>query len=425
MHLSKRLKRSSGATCSDSNKRFLAPRAGLYLLALAALAGPLASPAHAAGETGVVSANGTGGDTASAIAGLLRATVNKYFTDEPAPLRTSLLQSEMIPNATSFVQSYRLLESPKGTVSLSANVDLDVIRGLMSLTPARLGAEPNSKAVVVVKGTKLPETAGGKPAAPANPFSVLETGAKERFTRRQFEPVVISQEDAAAFSPGEDATSPELLRGLGQRAGARLALGIGSRREQFENENSHNKEERVVLTAVLLDVKTGNTLGRSTVNVNEPRGRRDQFNADLQRNLSEESKDLFQDLFVAAGRRLGPAEAQDDFAVLRVQYPSNPGLVNKLRSLLESGKGLKSVTEYGVRRGAFDFAVRPNVSAEALQKIVAGLASEEITVTAVENLPDDSERRPALVVKVTPKAPGSVPGGPSAMDQEDAINAKP
>jgi hypothetical protein len=423
MHLSKRLKRSSGATCSVFSKRIAASRAGIYLLAVAALTAPLGVPAYAA-ETGVVAANGTGGDTASAIAGLLRTAVGKYFTDEPAALRNSLLQSEIIPNATSFVQSYRLLESPKGTVSLSANVDLDVIRGLMSLTPAKLGAEPNSKAVVVVRGTKLPELPAGKAAGPANPFAVLELGAKDRFARRQFEPVVVSPEDAAAFSPGEETTSPELLRGLGQRAGARLALGISSRREQFENENSHNKEERVVLSAVLLDVKTNAILGRSSVNVNEPRGRRDQFNADLQRNLSEESKDLFQDLFVAAGRRLGPAESQEDFAVLRVQYPSNPGLVNKLRGLLESGKGLKSVTEYGVRRGAFDLAVRPNLPPEALQKIIAGLASEEIAVNAVENIPDDSERRPALVVKVTPKAPGAVPGGPSAMDQEDAINAQ-
>ena len=423
MPSSKKLKRSSAATCSVFNK------AGFYLLAFAAanLATSIAAapPAFAAAETGVVSATGTGPDTNSAIAGLLRAAVNKYFADEPAPLRGALLQNEIIPNATSYVQSYRLLESPKGTVALSANVDLDVIRGLMSLTPAKLGAEPKSKVVVVVKGTKLPELAGGKVANPANPFAVLEIGAKERLTRREFEPAVVSAEEAQAFSPGEEATSAELLRGLGQRAGARLALGIGSRREQFENENSHNKEERIVLSSVLLDVKTGAILGRANVNVSEPRGRRDQFNADLQRNLAEDSKDLFQDLFVAAGRRLGPAEATSDFAVLRVQYPSNPGLVNSLRLQLETGKGLKSVTEYGVRHGAFDLAIRPNLSAEALHKILATVNGGDISVTPVDTLPDDSERRPTVTVKVAPKAAAAAAaGGASAMDQEDAINAQ-
>jgi hypothetical protein len=109
-----------------------------------------------------------------------------------------------------------------------------------------------------------------------------------------------------------------------------------------------------------------------------------------------------------------------------VQYPSNPILVNKLRALLESGKGLKSISEYGVRRGAFDFAIRPNLAPEALQKIVAALSSEEIAITPVENLPDDSEHRPALVVKITPKsAAAATIGGPSAMDQEDALNGKP
>ncbi|RZA03541.1 MAG: hypothetical protein EOP11_16020 [Proteobacteria bacterium] len=374
----------------------------------------------------MVAATGSGGDTASAIAGLLRAAVGKYFAEEPAALRTSLLQNEIIPNASSFVQSYRLLESSKGSVSLSANVDLDVIRGLMSLTPAKLNAEANSKALIVVKGTKLPEQAASKAAAPANPFAVLELGAKDRFTRRQFAPVVMSVEEASGGSPNDEPTSADFLRSAGARAGARLALGVGSRREKFENENSHNKEDRIVLTATLLDVKSGNVLGRSSVNVNEPKGRRDQFNAELQRMLAEDSKDLFQDLFVAAGRRLGPAEAQDDFAVLRVQYPSNPILVNKLRALLEGSKALKSISEYGVRRGAFDFAIRPNLAPEALQKVVAALVSEEIAITPVGILADDSERRPALAVKISPKsAAAATIGGPSAMDQEDALNGKP
>jgi len=412
--------------CSVFSKR---ARAGAYLLALTlalalALAGP---PLNAqAAASGVVVATGSGGDTASAIASLLRATVTKHFTDEPAALRGALLQSEIIPNATSFVQSYRLLESPKGSVALSANVDLDVIRGLMSLTPEKLGAEPNSKVVVTVKGVKFADRAGAKPQSPANPFAVLELGAKERFTRRQFEPVIVSAEEAQAFSPNEEPTAPELLRGLGQKAGARLALGIGSRREQFENENSHNKEERIVLAAVLLDVKSGAILSRASVNVSEPRGRREQFNADLQRNINEDAKDLFQDLFVGAGRRLGPAETTEDFAILRVQYPSNPGLVNKLRGLLETGHGLKSITEYGVRRGAFDLAIRPALSPEALRKIVGALNSPDISVTAVDTLADDSERRPALAVKVAPKAAATTgaPGATSGMDEEDAINAQ-
>lgn len=413
MDSSKKSKKSSGATCWLSSKAKTA-RTGIYLLALA-----LAAPVNAtAAEGGVVSAVGTGKDSGEAIANLLRTAVNKYFKDEPATLSKAVLQSEMIPNATSFVQSYRLLESAKGTVSLSANVDLDVIRSLLGVTAARLGAEGGAKAVVLVKPAKLPDS-----VATATPFSLLEAGAKERLSRRGFEPVVVSPEEAQALSAGEDLTSPELLRGLGARSGARLALGIGARKEQYENENSHAKDDRYVLSAVLVDVKTGAVLSRSSTNVNEPRARKDTYVAELQRLLDSESRDLFQDLFVAAGKKIAPAEAQEDFSLVRVQYPSNPLLVTKFRTLLEAAKALKSVQEYSVQRGAFDLAIRPSLKGEALQKIVTGLKSDDIVVALAENIPDGSERQPDLVVKVAPKAPPA--GGPSAMDEEDALNANP
>ncbi len=413
MDSSKKSKKSSGATCWLSNRAKTA-RTGIYLLALA-----LATPVSAVGaEGGIVSAVGTGRDSGEAIANLLRTAVNKYFKDEPANLSKSVLTSEMIPNATSFVQSYRLLESPRGTVSLSANVDLDVIRSLLGVTPARLGADPEAKAIVLVKPAKLPDS-----VATATPFSILEAGAKERLARRGFEPVVVTPEEALSLSAGEDIASPELLRGLGARSGARLALGISTRKEQFENENSHSKDDRYVLSAVLVDVKTGMVLSRSSANVNEPRARKDTYVTELQRLLEGESRDLFQDLFVAAGKKIAPAEAQEDVAVVRVQYPSNPFLVARFRTLLEAAKSLKSVQEYGVQRGAFDFALRPSIKGEALQKLVTGLKAEDITVTIVENIPDGSDRQPDLVVKVAPKAPPT--GGPSAMDEEDALNANP
>src|SRR5262245_56209829 len=101
MGSSKRSKRSSAATCSASSKPSMKKPVLFYLLASALLALPLA----ALGETGVVAASGAGRDTAEAMSSLLRTTVGKYFRDQPAPLARSILQAEILPNASSFVQS--------------------------------------------------------------------------------------------------------------------------------------------------------------------------------------------------------------------------------------------------------------------------------------------------------------------------------
>lgn len=411
MGSSKRSRKYSGATCSGFSKP-------AYLLA--ALLFLCVSPASA--ETGVVSAVGTGRDTGDAIANLLKVTVAKYFKSHPAPLTKSVLQSEILPNASSFVQSYKILEGGRsGAVQLSASVDLDVLNGLLSLTPKSLGEEGPAKALVAVRAPKLPDAAvsGMKPPAPgakpADPFAPLASAARERLSRREFTDVSLTPEELQAVGAGDDFASPELLRGMGAKAGARVAFGISGRFETYENENSHNRDERLVLTATLVDVKAGNVLGRASVNVVSPRSRREQYVADLQRNIVEESKDLFQDVLVSAGRRLVKPEGPAGFSVVRIRFPSNNGLVMKFKALLETVPGVRSVTEHSIMRGQFDLAVRPAMSETNLRKAVAGLQSADIQIALLEA---EAESSPAAVmVKLAPKEEAQSP-------EEVAPNAK-
>jgi len=374
----------------------------------------------ALGETGVVTAVGTGRDPPDAIANLLKATVGKHFRDHPAALSKAVLQAEILPNASSFVQSYKILEGGRpGSVSLSAAVDLDVINGLMSLTPKSIGEGEGAKALVLVRGAKLPDSvvSGLKPGAP-DPFNVLATGAKDRLLRRDFVEATLSAAEIQAVGAGEDITSPELLRGMGAKAGARIVLGITGRFESYENENSHNKDERLVISATMIDVKGGNVVSRASVNVISPKSRREQYITDLQRNLSEESKDLFQDVFVTAGRRLVKTESTLGFVVVRVQFPSNNIYVQKFRSLLEAVPGVRSVAEYSVRRGKYDFAVRPALTEAVLAKAIAGLQSAEMSITLLQALSHDADsasQAPLVSVKLSPKESNIAPaeGAPS------------
>lgn len=369
----------------------------------------------ACAESGVVSATGSGRDAPEAIVNLLRTTIGKYFHNEPNPQLTRvILQTEILPNASSFVQSYRITDAGKsGTVSLAANLDLDVIRGLVSLTPKNLGEADGAKALVLVHGPKLPEAimAGTKPSVKvADPFRVLGDGARERFLRREFQEAELTPEQIQDAGMGEDYASPETLRGLGDKAGARVVLGVTGRYETFDNENSHNKEERLVLTGLLVDAKTGTTLSRASVIVVNPKTRREQYALDLTRNVAEESKDLFQDVFVAAGRRTVKSEPHSDFSVVRVLDPSNAAVVTRFKQLLEGISGVRSVVDYSVRRGKYDFAIRPVMPEAALAKAVAGIQATDITVLAIDAAAGELETHPpAISVRVAQKEP-AVPG---------------
>jgi hypothetical protein len=374
-------------------------------------------------ESGVVSATGSGHDAPEAIVNLLRTAIGKYFRNEPDPQLTRvILQTEILPNASSFVQSYRITDAGKsGTVSLAANLDLDVIRGLVSLTPKNLGEASGAKALVLVRGPKLPEIAmaGTKPNLKvADPFLGLGSAAKERFLRREFQEAELSSEQIQEAGVGEDYTSPETLRGLGDKAGARVVLGVTARYETFDNENSHNKEERLVLTGLLVDAKTGSTLSRASVNVVNPKTRREQYAADLSRNVAEDSKDLFQDVFVAAGRRTVKSEPQSDFSVVRVLFPSNAGVVMRFKQLMEGIPGVRSVSDFSVRRGKYDFAVRPAMPDAALAHAVASLRAADVAIVAIEPSAGELEAHPpAVQVRIAPMEPAApgTEGGANAI----------
>jgi len=340
----------------------------------------IATPSVSVAETGIVSGIGYGRDVNEAIAALLRSVILKNFrSPESANLLKNVIQQEIIPNSSAFVQSYRLLDGVKGkSISVSANVDLEVVRSLISVTPQRLQEEGIPKVLILVQGASLPEPQKEKDFL--NPFQAIEVAGWERFERRGFAPVKLSEEEVRAAGD-EQVSTPEFLRGLGAKAGARLAVGISGKFEQFENENSQNKETKLVLNATIYDVKMGRILGKKTLRVSTPKSRRDQFAIDLQKILQEESKGLYHEVIVDAGSKLGKSADARDFVVMRVGAASSYQLINKFRIALESHKDIRGVVEYSIGRGFVDLSVRPMLPAPTLVKILKSLNSEDFAVS--------------------------------------------
>src|SRR5665213_1433675 len=108
MDLSKRSKRSSDGMCLGSNKvgRRTAPIQFFFIVLFMVIMN--AAPAFS--DSGVITVTGTGKDTGEAIAYILRSIVTKHFRSD-ATLVSPILQNEILPNAASFVQSYKMADS--------------------------------------------------------------------------------------------------------------------------------------------------------------------------------------------------------------------------------------------------------------------------------------------------------------------------
>jgi hypothetical protein len=241
----------------------------------------------------------------------------------------------------------------------------------------------------------------------SDPFAVLDEAVKERLKRRYFEVPQISSQDLASIEPSDDLTSLEVLRGLARKLDARIAVGITAKMEKIENENAHAHEERVIISASMVDAKRGEIIARSSINFPNPKTRKDAYYADFKRYLIDESRDLMQDLFVSGGKRSQRAQTKEEFTIIRVQYPSSPILTSKFRVLLEGIKGTKSVVEYKIRRGFFDFAVSPKMDSALSAKNIQNITSEDLMIDVLfpfkkERIEVDNEGAD-IVVKLSPK----------------------
>ena len=358
----------------------------------------------------------SGRDLSEAFDNVLKITVSKFLQDKPEFYRP-ILQNEILSTTNSFIQSYKITDKRSdGAVSVSAVVDLDVIRGLFSFAPKAFGEEAQ-RVLIIVKGEPVPDDKKTKnKKLEGNPYSVLDDLVKERMARRKFEPIFLDNVEITGLGFSEDTLSTELMRGLGSKYAARLVVGIVSHFESVENENSHSMEDRVVTQSVILDMKSGNILAKATGNIAAPKGPRDQYVSDLRRSLFEEGKSLLLDMMINAGKKFLGGQNSAERSFVRVLLPGNAGLVAKFRALLEAAPGVKGIQEWSLQRGKYDFMIKPAISKEKLTSLIQGIKSDDIAVEISQDPISESDQviLPIyLMAKEHPKPP-ETKGGENA-----------
>lgn len=364
------------------------------ILALLLLLLPLSL---SAAEYGNVPSAGTGKDLAEAMASAVRAVAIKQVKAEQGYLK-AMLHGEILPQASSFITSYKILEDGKsGFVNITAQVDADVLRAFFTLTPKALGIESDqpAKIVIVLKGPKIEALEKDKEKTDYyQPFALL---AREKLQRRGFESVFLDPKEIASLS--ED-ISPESVRTYGAKAEAQLALGLILNRQFVENENTHQEEERIYINGALVDVKGGRVLAKHGGYFLVPRVRRESLKVEFERVMLEEGKDVLREIFVHAGEALAGGDQKQDLTVLRIQDPMNGTLIQKFKAALDGSRDWKSFLEYRVQRGRYDFAVRPAIKHEALLAKLKALNLEDVEIVLPQEPGDENA---PLVIQLKPK----------------------
>ncbi len=320
-----------------------------------------------------------GRDSSEAIMGVLKNIVPKSIHVEPTFLR-GVLGNEILPFATHFVTSYKILEGGSGSyVSVEANVDLPVIQSLYSFTPKNIGLKEEDAKVLFVFSS--PRLATLESLQATNYFAAVTNTVKDFLQRRKFS-VVEKKESASAMS-GEDPFSADVLKSMGKSQGAPLILGISVAVETEENENNHTDEDHIVLRGSLVDSSTGNVLAKLNSYFLFPKVRKDQVLADFQKLLSDTSKEFMLNLMIQAGQHFLGTE-QKDSLTLEVKYPPSEAVITKFRKLLEGSRDIKSIVELKVERGSYVFALQSSLDRKGLIKKILSLKQDEFVVVLDE-----------------------------------------
>lgn len=328
-----------------------------------------------------IAVSATGKDLSDAQVKAVRLAIAQLNASERAAI-SGIIDSEIVPYAAQFVSSYKVTDTGKGQyTSIQTSIDADQLRSLIAINPKNLGVDEKvAKVLAIIKAPKLNT---GKEDASYEKMIAPEIA--NRFSARHFKTVRPSGISIDQIALSDDLLSAEFLQTLGTKHEAQLVFAISASIEEVENENNHNKEERLFLEGMLVDVKKGNVLARNKVSALMPQGKREVITAALEAILQERIGELMQDMLVHAGGIYLKSSPQFAGLIVRIVSPQSAGLVQQFRVFLEGQKDIKSVLEHSVQRGAYDFAVSTGLDAAKLLAKLKSTATDGFTMEEVEN----------------------------------------
>jgi hypothetical protein len=357
----------------------------------------LSANVHAASVPNAVTVNAVGKELSDAMVAAVRSAVSQNFKNYPGYSK-QVLDEEIIPAASQLVSSYKVLEGTdsSSSVNISAVVELSLVRNMLDFAPKSLGIseEDGGTAIVVFRAPNISFLEKNKVTDYYGEFKSL---LKQRLERRKFKVVEATEDIKEAGALGDDVSEPGVLRIYGIQNNAEVALGVQITPDA-EGRGGWN------LKGTLLHVKPGKVLGRFEQGIQSPRYKKETFQTELQRTLNDAGNQLMMAVLSRAGGEAGPSR-KDDFLHLKIVNLKNPQLLEKFRTAALGISDIQGLTEFSVRKGAYELAVNTRLGIKQLETKLKALTWEdmEAEIGHGEGL--------ELTVSLTPKVPDKTKEG--------------
>ncbi len=356
-----------------------------------ALALLFSAPVYASGVPATVTVNAYGHEVSDAIVAAVRSAVSQNFKGYPGYSK-QILDEEIVPAASQLVSSYKVLEGSDGSsnVNISAVVELSLVHNMLDFAPHSLGLtdkDDEGNAVLVFRAPAISFLDRNKASGY---YDDLKGMLKQRLERRKFKVTEATDDIKEASTFGDDVSEPGVLRVYGMQNDSDVALGV---------QISPNSDGRGGwdLKGTLILVKSGKTLGRFDQPIASPRYKKETFQTELQHSLADAGNQMMMAVLSHAGGEM-TANRRDDFLHLKIVNLANPVLLEKFRQSALGIADIQGLTEFSVKKGAYELAVNTRLGIKQLETKLKGLTWDDMTaeVSHGEGL--------ELTVNLTPKS---------------------
>lgn len=321
-----------------------------------------------------------------------------------AVAQKSIIDSEVIPNSSQYVSSYRVVGGgPRGLINLNATIDLRALQSILAFGSEEF-ARPGAKVQVMVRGFK-----GGAPwqrvpyeETEEPVVARVEAGFKEILARRKLQalPRINSYMEHLENVDGQSAS---LLRGVATRQKADFVIFVAASFVQDTDDESTYEGQRLQLEASFFDQERNLILGTAKESIPLQAGERalSAKNEKVLENVTELVARVGHGVFLRSGSRFLTEVSADKYLTLRIQDPPNHAAIQELKEAITKINKVNSVVEREIQRGRLDLWVDAALSADALRKEIRSLALENFRAVL---RPSESGQDPELtVMRLEPK----------------------
>ncbi len=353
-------------------------------------------------------------NVSEALALALRIAAKKHLNFD-ASVQKQIMDSEVIPYASQFISSYKVVSGGGGRswVNVLATVDLNALQSILVLHAGLFKKNP-VRMLVMVRGFKGGAPWKGVAYEESEELLVarVEAETKERAARRKINliPRIASYQD---HLDGVDTNSAALLRAVALKSDVDLVFFVDAKFVETKDDESPVDGLQLQLETALYERNQNIILANSRESMSMLAGEKALLskNEKVLEGVVNLIDKATHDAFMRAGSKYLAETASASYLTLRVLDPPSMAAVNELKDGVRKIARVNSVVEREIERGRVDYWIDAGFGADALKRELKTIQLENYRVSVRQ--PSEGMDPLVALVRLEAKKPNEERSGVS------------